>query len=105
MTGGPPQYDLQVTQPIDWFLFGKRAANMAREALGVRVSEADYADQVRQRVSRPLIPTSTWPRPSPYVSWPSRTSRTSSVVEAATRKAVEAGGRPQVELNRVRLDS
>src|SRR5262249_8074292 len=49
--GGPPQTDYQLSYPIDWFLFGKRAASMASAAAGVRVSEADYADLVRQRVT------------------------------------------------------
>ena len=43
--------DVQVGYPIDWFLFGKRAAAMASARQGVRQSEADYADLVRQRVT------------------------------------------------------
>ena len=26
--GGPPRQDVPITYPIDWYLFGKRAANM-----------------------------------------------------------------------------
>ena len=53
--GGPPQMDVQVGYPIDWFLFGKRAAAMASASLGVRQSEADYADLIRQRVTATAI--------------------------------------------------
>src|SRR5262249_9728657 len=49
-TGGPPQTDVLVSYPIDWFLFGKRVAAMASASLGVRQAEFDYADLVRQRV-------------------------------------------------------
>ena len=49
--GGPTEFDVQVGYPVDWFLFGKRAAAMASARLGVRQSEADYADLVRQRVT------------------------------------------------------
>ena len=41
---------MYVGYPIDWYLFGKRAARMASAAVGVKVSEADYADLVRRRV-------------------------------------------------------
>jgi cobalt-zinc-cadmium efflux system outer membrane protein len=104
MTGGPPQYDLQVNQPIDWFLFGKRAANMAREALGVRVSEADYADQIRLRVVEAANTYFDVAEAIALRGLARQDVENLRRVEAATRKAVEAGGRPQVELNRVRLD-
>src|SRR4051794_38422436 len=48
--GGPPQTDYQLGMPIDWFLFDKRAAQMASAQLGIRHSETDYADLIRQRV-------------------------------------------------------
>ena len=103
--GGPTQMDVQVGYPIDWFLFGKRAAAMASACLGVRQSEADYADLVRQRVTddrdRLLRRGGGQRRCS---SWPARTPTNLTRLEAATRKAVDAGGRPVVEFNRVRLD-
>jgi cobalt-zinc-cadmium efflux system outer membrane protein len=49
--GGPPQSDLQLGFPIDWFLFGKRAAAIASGKAGVDVSGADFANFVRQRLS------------------------------------------------------
>ncbi len=49
--GGPSEFDLEAGYPIDWFLFGKRAAAMASASMGTCVSEADYADLVRQRVT------------------------------------------------------
>ena len=49
--GGPPQTDFQLGYPIDWFLFGKRAAAIASGKAGVDVSGADFANFVRQRLS------------------------------------------------------
>lgn len=53
--GGPPQQDVQFTFPIDWFVFGKRAAAKAAALQGVRVSEAQYADLVRRRVLEAIL--------------------------------------------------
>src|SRR5262249_8788063 len=49
-TGGPPQFDAGLALPIDWCLFGKRAAAMASASKAIRVSEHEYADLVRNRV-------------------------------------------------------
>ena len=49
--GGPPELDVIATYPIDWYLFGKRAAAMTNAQIGVAVSNADYCDQVRQRLA------------------------------------------------------
>ena len=48
--GGPPQFDAMVTYPIDWFLFGKRKAAMASTGIGIRQTESEYYDLVRQRI-------------------------------------------------------
>ena len=53
--GGPSEFDLEMGYPIDWFLFGKRAAAMASASMGVCVSEADYADLIRQRVTEAAL--------------------------------------------------
>ena len=67
--GGPPQFDVGMSYPIDWFLFGKRAAAITGARLGVDVSAADFADLVRQRVAGTIAafydvwkrePSSTW---------------------------------------------
>lgn len=102
--GGPPQYDLQVSQPIDWFLFGKRAANMAREALGVRAAESDYADLVRRRVLEAATAYYDVVEATGLVELARQNVANLQRVETATLKAVEAGGRPRVDLDRVRLD-
>jgi cobalt-zinc-cadmium efflux system outer membrane protein len=102
--GGPPQTDYSISYPIDWFLFGKRAAAMASAAAGVRVAEADYADLVRQRVRDTATAFYDVLEAKALLGLARQDLAGLRRVEEATRKAVGAGGRPVVELNRVRLD-
>lgn len=102
--GGPPQFDLGVQYPVDWFLFGKRAAAMQSAGAGVRVSEADYADLVRLRVLQAAEAYYTVLEAKGLVALAQQDVDNLRQIEAVTLRAVEGGGRPQVELNRVRLD-
>ena len=102
--GGPTQMDVMVGYPIDWFLFGKRAAAMASASLGVRQSEADYADLIRQRVTATAIAYYDVLEAKSLRKVARQDTENLTRLEAATRKAVEAGGRPVVDLNRVHLD-
>jgi cobalt-zinc-cadmium efflux system outer membrane protein len=104
MTGGPPQQDVNLTYPIDWYVFGKRAANMAAAALGVRVSEADFADRVRQRVTDAVSAYYDVLEAWALLDLARLDADNLRRVEGALAKGVEAGGRPQTELNRIRLD-
>jgi cobalt-zinc-cadmium efflux system outer membrane protein len=49
--GGPPQFDFNVAMPIDWFLFGKRAAAITSGEQGVEAASADFANTVRLRIA------------------------------------------------------
>jgi cobalt-zinc-cadmium efflux system outer membrane protein len=49
--GGPPQFDFNVAMPVDWFLFGKRAAAITSGQYGVEASAADFANTVRLRIA------------------------------------------------------
>ena len=48
--GGPPQFDVGIAFPVDWLLFGKRAATVAVARTGIDVAGADLLDVVRQRL-------------------------------------------------------
>lgn len=102
--GGPPQLDVGVSFPIDWFVFGKRAAAMQAAALGVRVSEAEFADLVRQRVLEAATAYYDVLEAKSLLDLAHQDAANFRQVEAITQKAVEGGGRPQVELGRIRLD-
>lgn len=49
--GGPPQIDVGVAMPIDWFLFGKRAAAITSGQYGVDAASADFANTIRLRIA------------------------------------------------------
>jgi cobalt-zinc-cadmium efflux system outer membrane protein len=49
---GPPQYDVLVGFPIDWLIFGKRAAARTAARLGIDVSNADFADLHRLQLAQ-----------------------------------------------------
>ncbi|MFQ3593338.1 MAG: TolC family protein [Gemmataceae bacterium] len=102
--GGPPQLDIGVSYPIDWFVFGKRAAAMQAASLGVRVSEAEYADLVRQRVLEASTTYYDVLEAKALLELAQQDAANFKRVEEITRRAVEGGGRPQVELGRIRLD-
>ncbi len=102
--GGPPQFDVGISYPIDWFLFGKRAAAMRAAALGVRVSEADFAELIRQRVLEAATAYYDVLEAKALLELARQDAANLKQVEDITQKAVEGGGRPQVELGRIRLD-
>jgi outer membrane protein, heavy metal efflux system len=102
--GGPPQGDAQLSYQIDWYLFGKRAAAMASASLGVRVSEADYADLIRQRVTETAVTFYDVLEAKALLDLAKQDVDNFKKLEEVLRKAVADGGKPQVDLNRVRLD-
>jgi len=102
--GGPPQQDVNVSYPIDWFLFGKRAAAMAAATLGVRVSESDYADLVRQRVTETALAYYDVVEAKALLGLARQDVENLQQVESLTLRGREAGTISQVDLNRVRLD-
>ncbi len=102
--GGPPQFDVGVSYPIDWFLFGKRKAAMASSAIGVRHTESAYYDLIRQRVREASVLYYDILELKALRDVARQDVENLSRVEAITRNAVINGGRPEVDANRVRLD-
>ncbi|HEV3146203.1 MAG TPA: TolC family protein [Gemmataceae bacterium] len=49
---GPPQWDISVSFPIDWLLFGKRLAAIRAARLGVEVKNAEFSNVLRTQLSR-----------------------------------------------------
>jgi cobalt-zinc-cadmium efflux system outer membrane protein len=102
--GGPPQLDVVAGYPIDWFLFGKRAAAMASASIGVRQSEADYADLVRQRVTATAGAFYDVLEAKALLKLAHEDSKNLSELAARMQKALGAGGKAKVDLDRIRLD-
>jgi cobalt-zinc-cadmium efflux system outer membrane protein len=104
VSGGPPQTDYMVSYPIDWFLFGKRAASMASAQAGVRVSEADYADLVRTKVLEVASSYYDVVEAKALLDLARQDVENLRRVEASIKKAAELGGRPAVDLKRASLE-
>lgn len=102
--GGPPQFDAIVAYPIDWFLFGKRAAAMQAAGLGVRVSQSEYEDLIRVRVLEAATAFYGVLEAKSLRDVARQDAENFRSIEALTSAAVDNGGRPLVDLNRIRLD-
>jgi len=102
--GGPPEQDLSVSYAVDWFVFGKRAAAMEAARLGVRVSEAEFAELTRLRVLEASLAYFDVLEAKTLRELAQQDVEHMTQLESITAKAVEGGGRPLVELQRVRLE-
>jgi cobalt-zinc-cadmium efflux system outer membrane protein len=101
--GGPPQTDHNFSWSIDWFLFGKRAAAMASGRLGVEVSAADFADQVRQRVAASIAAFYDVLEAQAMADLARIDLDSLKRVEELTRKRFGFGGVGAIEVDRIRL--
>lgn len=101
--GGPPEADLIASFPIDWYLFGKRAAAMANARLGVDVSSADYADQVRQRVAGAVAAFYDLLEAEAMVGLAREDLDSLKRVGGITRQQVKLGGAGSIEVDRIQL--
>ncbi len=102
--GGPPQMDVQVSWQIDWLLFGKRAAAMDSARVAVRQSEADYADLVRTRVLATATAYYDALEAKGLLDVARKDTENLTQFSAVIGQAVTNGGRPQIDLDRSRLD-
>lgn len=102
--GGPPQFDVMLAYPIDWYLFGKRTAAMRSSAAEVRVSRAEYENLVRQRVLEVAEAYYDVMESQALVVLTRQDAENLLTVEQVTKVAVDNGALPRVELNRIRLD-
>jgi len=101
--GGPPELDVIGTFSIDWWLFGKRAAAMATAQLGVSVSNADYSDQVRQRMANTASAYYDVLEAKAMLKLAQEDLANLTRVEQATRAGVRFGGAGTIEAERIRL--
>jgi outer membrane protein, heavy metal efflux system len=101
--GGPPQNDVLIQAPIDWFVFGKRAAAIVSAQRGVDVSNADFADLVRQRISGTIQAYFDVLAAQASLDISRQNLANFQKVETMTEKRVNLGGVGRIELDRARL--
>jgi cobalt-zinc-cadmium efflux system outer membrane protein len=103
-TLGPPQFDFQLSYPIDWWLFGKRAAAMTAAEQGYKGSAAVFANLVRLRTTEAAIAYFDVLESKGLVEVAQQDLDNLERVAQSLQKAIEVGGRPLLELQRIRLD-
>ena len=101
--GGPPELDVIATYPIDWYLYGKRAAAISNAQIGVAVSNADYCDQVRQRLANTAGLFYDVLEARAMLQLAEEDLASLQRVEDITIKGVRFGGAGTIEAERVRL--
>lgn len=102
--GGPPELAGSISYPIDWLLFGKRSAAVTTAQATVSVAQAEYADVVRQRTAETTAAFYDVLEAAALIEVARQGVADLEQTEAAIHQATDSGGRPLVELSRVRLE-
>ncbi len=102
--GGPPQLDLEIAFPVDWFLFAKRAAGMESARIGVSLSETEYADLIRLRVTTAAIAYYDVLEAKELLHLAREDADVLTQLEQVMKQAREAGGISEIDCKRVQLD-
>jgi cobalt-zinc-cadmium efflux system outer membrane protein len=101
--GGPPQFDAGVEFPIDWFLFGKRAAAIVAAQRSVDVAAADFAELVRQRIAGTISAFYDVLEAQAMLALAWEDLGNLSKVKGIIANRVKIGGVGTIELDRIRL--
>lgn len=102
--GGPPQLDAILSVPLDWFLFGKRTAAISSAHYGIHQTQAEYQNIIRERVLETAVAFFDAIEAKHLNQLAKQNVESFLQLEKATLRSVEAGGRPAIEANRVKLD-
>jgi len=100
----PPELNLQIEFPIDWFLFAKRKAAMNSTRWEVSQSQAEYADLIRERVMETATLFYDVLEAKALFDVARQDVEILSHLEQIAKSGVAAGGIPAVEWKRITLD-
>jgi cobalt-zinc-cadmium efflux system outer membrane protein len=101
--GGPPQFDVGLAFPIDWLLFGKRAAAITSARTGVDVAAAEYADLVRQRLAATVAAFYDVLEAEALLALAREDLESFERLQHITEELVRLGGAGTIEIDRVRV--
>ncbi len=101
--GGPPQVDVGVTMPIDWFLFGKRAAAMTAGQFGVDAATADFANTIRLRIAATIKAFFDVIEAEALVELAQENQKNLIEIEKIITNRVALGGVGTIEIDRINL--
>jgi cobalt-zinc-cadmium efflux system outer membrane protein len=100
---GPPQQDSIVTIPVDWLLFGKRAAAVQAQQLGVAVARAGQDDAIRKAVSDTVDTFYAILQAEEMLRLAEEDYEDAKQLEESVNKLAQAGKAGETERARVRL--
>ena len=101
--GGPPQYSIDLAQPLDAILFGKRTAAIESARRALDVAGADFADAQRQRRADVAAAFFDVLETRATLGLVRADLDALHRVEALTRRRLELGGAPPIDVDRARL--
>jgi cobalt-zinc-cadmium efflux system outer membrane protein len=101
--GGPPQFDVGVAMPIDWFLFGKRAAAIVSGEYGVDAAAADFANTIRLRISATIKAFYDVLEAQAMVKLAQENQKNLVAMEKIILNRVALGGVGTIEADRIKL--
>ncbi len=102
--GGPPQFDIGIEYPIDWYLFGKRTAAMSVAHFGVHVSQSELENAIRLRVLDAANNYFNALEAAQLRDIAERNVENLNRLRDVTALAIKNGGRPAIEGKRIALD-
>jgi cobalt-zinc-cadmium efflux system outer membrane protein len=101
--GGPPQYMVDLSIPLDPLVFGKQAAGIESARRAADVAGADLADLKRMRAGDVASAFFDVLLAKALLALVQEDLENLKRVETLTRRRVELGGAPAVDLDRARL--
>jgi outer membrane protein, heavy metal efflux system len=101
--GGPPQYSIDVAQPLDPILFGKRTAAIQSAKRALDVAGADFAEAQRQRRADVAAAFFDALETRATLGLVRADLEALRRVETLTRRRLELGGAPPIDVDRARL--
>lgn len=101
--GGPPQFDLVVAMPVDWFVFGKRVAAMVSAHKSIDIAAAEYANTVRLRISAAIASYYDVLEAQTMLALVQENKDALSKMEKIILNRVELGGVGTIEADRIQL--
>jgi cobalt-zinc-cadmium efflux system outer membrane protein len=101
--GGPPQYNVDVSQQIDTLLFGKRTAAIESAKRAVGAAEANFADQKRRREGDVAAAFFDVVEARALLDLSRQDLENLQRVESLTQSRVQLGASATIDLDRARL--
>ena len=102
--GGPPELNIAVEFPIDWFLFAKRKMEKNSAKWEIQQAQAEYADFIRGRILETATLFYDVLEAKALFTATTQDIEILLQLEEIAKRGVAAGGMPVVELKRISLD-